>query len=436
MTTPTPADLIFPVQPTTALAVPPEPPVVGVMAKLTQENVVNPDQLVCQRLLAPATLERARTEAAEMLADVLGDGSGLANTGILTEFGNDALEDMNRLSDEVLAAVEPKRYAEVVVLVKELNRRMRSIGDDYSPQDPKVRKKYEEWKGGIARFWGKGKTLIELLMEDFRSIEGQIDSAVGQVKDQQKLLLRNIGFYDEMYRKNEIEIDKVTYKTAVMEIARDMAAQRAASIEVGATAQGDRGEEMRGAIFDVVRSLDIRITEFKARLWQGWQMSPDIRAMRSTNVDVTQKLSVLISSAIPSMKNTLARWVMMLDTKAAAEVTQAVGDMYNYWAQQYAKAGTEGYSFAQMVAQNPLLLVETVQLMTQSVVDKGNILIEAMETAQQQRQMLDQHIMAGRRAIDETTRRVNEAALAHAQDVAEKAPIQVIKSVRGDDAQS
>jgi uncharacterized protein YaaN involved in tellurite resistance len=311
-----------------ALAVPPAP-LTPANAGLATYASMSPEQmkkkLSCKDLLMGDTRTQAEQEAQEML------GKMLDNTQVFMTYGTSALEDVNSLVDRLLHEVEPVKIPELKELMKALNKRMRDVKHKYDPSDPNVVEKYKEWKGGIGRFFGQARTLVELLLEDVTSVDRQLEKVSGNLKDKQYNLLRNVSFYDQLYVENEQEIGKLIYKIAVMELIRDLAAQKAAAITVGDASLGDRGSEQRASITEFAHNMEIKIGEYKGRLMLAWATAPQVRTMRTLNVSLAERLNELICITIPSMKQAMVVWRMAAEGVEAAQFGSAVQEMSNEW---------------------------------------------------------------------------------------------------------
>lgn len=361
--------------------------------------------LSCLALLQGEARQRVENEAPGLLDDML------ANTQVLFTYGTAALKGVNDLVNRLLHEVEPTRIPELKQLARQLNDGMREIKSDYDISDPKVREKYEQWKGGLMRFFGRGKTLLEMLMEDVRSIEGQLDKIAGTLGDRQYQLLRNVGYYDELYEQNELEILELIYHIAVMERVRDLAAERAAAIEVGDASLGDRQGEQKAILAEFVSNMEIKIAEYKGRLFVAWSTSPQVRMMRTLNVGLAERINELICVTIPTMKATVLYWRMLIQTKEAAELSELVAQASNEWLVAYAEAGAVLVPQIAATIQQPTLAPQTVAAMADSISRQADGIVKAIEEGDARRAELDSAIIEAQGVMNAATGRVTDAAV-------------------------
>ena len=287
---------------------------------------VSPEErqrLICKELLIGETQVRAERDAATTLPEMQ------SNTQVLTLFGIDTLEGVNRLNDRMLDERPPEDVPELRELMKNLSRNMRGISKRYDPTDPKVYEKYEEVRGGILARLGFVKTFIEEFRDDMRDIDEKFDRVTEKLLAKQNALRRNIGYFDQFYDLNELEIDKLIYVIAVMEFIRELAAKQAEDIVVGDSNLGDRGDERKAKLTELIGHLDNKIIAFKGRLWVAWAMAPQIRNMRAISVGLSNRIDQTVGITIPTMKNTVAMWLTLSEAQQAAMFYKAVDDTAN-----------------------------------------------------------------------------------------------------------
>jgi uncharacterized protein YaaN involved in tellurite resistance len=409
----------------TALVVPsaPETPAnTGLVPYAAQPPAETRRTLSCKDLLQGDTHMQAEQEAQQLLEQML------ENSQVFMTYGTSALEGVNALVNRLLHEVEPTKIPELTQLMRDLNQEMRGVKRKYDVSDPKVREKYEKWKGGVLRFIGQAKTLVELLMEDVQSIEGQIDKVGRDLTGRQLTLLRNVSYYDVLYEENEAEILKLIYVIGVMELVRDMAAQRAASIEVGDANLGDRRGEQRAKLAELSSNMEIKIAEYKGRLMVAWATSPQVRMMRTLNVGLAERLNELVCVTIPTMKATILQWRMLMESQDAARMSQVVQEASNEWLQAYAAAGAEAVPMIAEAVQTPTLTPQTIAAMADSVSQQADGIIHAMELGNQRRQEMDVAMIEAQKVLGDATKHVSDALIEHVIGTATK-PLEIETSI-------
>ena len=169
------------------LVVPPQPTSPGdQFLRQVAQSADARTALVCKDLLAPQAHQQAEQWANQLYPQML------ANTEIFMRFGQDAIAEMNSLIDSLLREVEPVDIPELTAMMRQLNDEMRNIRKKYDVSDDRVRQRLEHWTGGIGRFFGHARSLIEALMEDAMSLEQQLDRVKGQLGGKEQQIVRNV----------------------------------------------------------------------------------------------------------------------------------------------------------------------------------------------------------------------------------------------------
>lgn len=378
--------------------------------------------LVCKNLLFGQTLVDAQREAEGLYVNMMD------NREIVATYGTHALDDINGLIDRLLHEVEPTKIPELLKLMKNLNREMRGVRRKYDVSDPKVLAKYEDFKGGIGRFFGNARTLIELLMEDVQSLETQMNKVVDALDKKSQKLFRNVHYYDSLYDENEDAVTKLIRAIGVMELTRDVAVREAEKVVIGDSNLGDRGAERKARIAGLANLLDIQIAEYKSRLWIAWSTSPRVRMMGDLSLDVAIGLATMIHTVIPTMKATIVEWRLMMQAHEGAQLKQVVAEAQNEWITAYASAGAQVVPAIAEAVNTPTLQPAAVYAMAASIEAQTNGVIAAIEGGAQKRAELEQAIVETEPILKNAALRVSEATINQIVSKAQ-APLQISTTV-------
>lgn len=365
--------------------------------------------LVCKNLLLGDTLTQAKGEAAELYEQMK------ANPQVQMTYGKAAVEDVNSLIDRILHEVEPTKIPELTDLMRGLQKNMRGIKHKYDLSDPEVQKHYDSLRFKVSRWFGRGRTMLEMLMEDIKSIESNLDSVANTLEGKQDQMMENVSWYDQLYLENEQEIGKLIYVIAVMEIIRDLAGEEAAklgeAVKVGDASLGDRSAEKQANIADFATNMDVKIAEYKGRLFVAWATSPQCRMMRTLNVGLAQKLNELLCVVIPTMKATIAEWRLLQQSKDAADMSTAVQDFSNEVIQGYARAAAVAVPAIAEAIQTPTLTPVTVGVMADSIAAQAQGIIAAMDTGAKLRSDLDASMIEAHKVLESAATDVSDAVV-------------------------
>lgn len=406
-----PVQIAFPkaVSGSTELAIPTTPLASADATLATVATKVETRQaLSCKDLLIGESRAKAEQDAAKLYQEMKPPEG---NTPLFYQYGTGALESVNELIDRILSEIEPTKIPELTDLMRGLNKEMRGIRHKYDLSDPDVAKRYEKGRGWIAKMFGRAHTMLEMLLEDISSIEKNLDRVEGQLSKQQEKLVRNASWYDNIYVENEAEIGKLIYAIGVMELIRDLAANEAASIEVGDASLGDRGGERQAAIAEFANNMEVKIAEYKGRLFVAWATSPQVRMMRTLNIGLAEKLNELVNVVIPTMKGTIAQWQLLMQSKDAAQMAETVAEASNEWLQAYSGAAAAAVPAIAEAIQYPSLTPETVGVMAASIASQADSIIAAMDAGDKKRDELDASIIEAHKILATSSGKVSDAII-------------------------
>lgn len=403
----------------TALTVSPQVKELSVLATTSETR----DKLVCRNLLQGDTLLRAQQEAERVLQEML------KNTVVVSQFGRDAIRDVNELNDRMVNDRPSIDLPEVEEALRNLDRQMRGFGQKYDPSNPDVLKRYRQVRHRFLGFIQYGKTFLQELQADMRSLPEHFDRVIQIGREKQTPLMRNVAYYDEFYRLNEKEIDNLIYMIGVHEIIRDLAAHMAEAITVGDANLGDRSGEQQASILELVQKLDNKIIAYKARLWGAWGMAPVIRNMRMISDGQLSRIDTSIDVSIPTMKNTVVVWNSMGEAQAATQFNEAVDSMLNESLKGFARAtGAAIPAMAQSLA-TPPLDPSTVLEWSNSVRAQGEGIKSAAILGHKARATLEAAMIASKQVMDETTQEVNQVLLEQVLATAHESTLEISRSV-------
>ena len=366
----------------------------------------DPRTLVCKELLTPAQREQAANIATQLYPAML------SNTDQLATFGGTAIEQVNAQVNRIFHEVGPVDIPELTQIMREVNDNMREFRRKYDPKDPKIRETFDKFMDAVKGLFRRGRDMLEMLFEDARSVERQLDRIAGTLAEKQQHLKRNVVLCDELYRANEAAIGQLIGAIAVMELIRDAAVLEARSITIDSADPNRREkEEHQSRVIEFTQAIEVRINEFQQRLFIAWSTSPQVRNIRSLNYGLGQRLALLVNLTIPTMKLTIAQWGLLLQANQAAGMQQAVADGANDVLSAYASAsGTAVPKIAKLI-QTPTVRPETILEVAASIDAQAKGIEDAVRYGQQRRAEVVTAIVTAQESMSASSQRLNKAVV-------------------------
>lgn len=358
-----------------------------------------PGELSCLKMLSPAQQEQAKAAAKQLFPQMLN------NTNMLSEFGNQALDAVNMQVNRIFRELGPIEIPELTATMRKINDTMRNFRNKYDPtKTAEVREAFDRFMDSVKGIFTRGRNIVEMLFEESRTVERQLDKIAGELMTKQRELKRNVVLCDELYKANEASISQLIGAIAVMEAVRTEAYDAMVAIVIDPNDPKKREqEEERDRIVQFIEAMSVRINEFQQRLFVAWSTSPQVRNTRSLHYGLGQRLALLINLTIPTMKLTIAQWGLLLQAEQAAHLQQAVADGANDVLQAYAQASSRATGEISRTIQTPTLRPETILEVATSLDQQAESMIEAVKYGHQAREEVVAAIITAQHSISQSS---------------------------------
>ncbi|MBB5867938.1 uncharacterized protein YaaN involved in tellurite resistance [Allocatelliglobosispora scoriae] len=389
---------------------PAEPPQGAVDTALTkaalETGTGGAKQLVCADLLTPAQREQASALAKQLYPTMLN------NTDQLAGFGAGAIEQVNTQVTRIFREVGPVKIPELTAIMHEINDRMRTFRHKYDPKDPKVRETFDKFMDAVKGIFAKGRDMVEMLFEEARTVEQQLDRIAGTLADKQQQLKRNVVLCDELYKANEAAIGQLIGAISVMELIRDLAVAEARATVINPADVDKRDkEEHLARVTEFIQAIEVRINEYQQRLFIAWSTSPQVRNIRTLNYGLGQRLALLTSLTIPTMKLTIAQWGLLLQADQAAKMQEAVADGANEVLSAYASAAGQAVPGIARMIQTPTIRPETIMEVAASIDAQAKGIEDAVRYGEQRRAEVVNAIVTAQESMSQSSQRLSRTVV-------------------------
>lgn len=365
-----------------------------------------PGQISCLLMLSEAQQEQARAAGKQLFPKMLN------NTDLMAEFGTQAIDAVNQQVNRIFRELGPIEIPELTAMMKAINDTMRSFRDKYDPNAPDVREAFDRFMDSVRGVFRRGRNIVEMLFEESRTVEQQLDRIAGRLVEKQRELKRNVVLCDELYKANEKSISQLVGAIAVMETVRDEAVEAIQAIVIEPTDPDKRDkEELRNRIVEFVEAMEVRISEFQQRLFVAWSTSPQVRNTRSLHYGLGQRLALLVNLTLPTMKLTIAQWGLLLQAKQAAEMQEVVAAGANDVLQAYARASGAAVGEVARTIQTPTLRPETILEVATSLDRQAESIIDAVKFGHQARQDVVNAIITAQHSMTDSSEKMTSTVV-------------------------
>lgn len=402
------AQFSFP-EPTEQLPVPAEPQGVVSTGLAAYADPTKRTELMCYQTFNSGMLAQAKKEAAELMPTMRDDSAAFIDYGVK------AMADLNQLVDRVLKEVQPIRIPEAQQGMQELKRKMRAAQGKYDLSDPKTQERLQKaatlagkprkWLHRAGDVWSEFKASTEDIIRQIDSLEADLSGRAIQ-------LARNAEFCVQLYNQNEVEIQNLVYVIGVMELVLELAQQQAQKVpDDDPNDVSKKNSELKGKYADLIRALDVKIGEYKSRMFVAWASAPQLRMMRQMDVDMAMKMHTLVQSALPTTKLVLVQWRMMLQGEENAKISEGVQDFTNDMVTSYFKSAAQVMPQIAQSVQRQTITPETVNSVVESLCTMVDGINDAYVNGQRNRQVMDQTMIQAQKQLTNLKDKADDAVI-------------------------
>ena len=358
-------------------------------------------QSSCRDMLDAATREKLRAIAQQQYPVLL------ANPVALGDFGNGAVDAINAMVKRMLdEAGRAANIPELTAITRELDRQMRSFTNKYDrKKSAKHYEQYDATKTKVLDFFHKYKDMLTALLHDAKGIQRFLDGLTADLIQQRHQLSLNVELCNELYGENEASVNKLVAVIAVMEEVRDVANEAAAAIHPEGKPNDRELREQRDAILEFIQAMDVRIGEFKQRLYVAAATGPQIRKIRAISYGLGQRLALLVNLTIPVFRLTVVQWVALEQAAQAGQTAEAVGTATDTALTAWAHAASELVPQVARQIQAPSMRPETITLIADSLAEQARGIEEAYKFGTAARAEVNSAIARATTAMADTSDR-------------------------------
>lgn len=326
------------------------------MVTLTKDDAVKVDMEVSMSESKGALAVLADNKSPEDQAKVkqLMAQIDMNDTTSVISFGANAQAGLSEQSSAMLAGVRNKDTGPAGQVMNGLMVQIRGLGlDDLDPNA----------KQGFFSKMLKKLTPLQKFIQQYESIESQIDATVAKLEGEQKKLNRDVLMLDGMYN----EALKFFNELAFYIEAAEMKLEDVRAVDVPALqAKADKTDNMmdhQKAKDMVDRSMDLerKIHDLMLTRTVTMQMLPQLRMIQDTDKSLVTKIGSSILVTIPVWKNQIAMSIALHNQAGAAAITKAVGDATSAMIETTAKQLRTGNAAARKEVERGVIDIESIK---------------------------------------------------------------------------
>lgn len=284
-------------------------------------------------------------------------------------FGVEAQAGLSEQSDAMLKGVRNKDTGPAGEVMNGLMVSVRGLGlNDLDPN---------EKRGFIAKLFGK-LAPVQKFIQQYESIESQVDAMVAKLKSEKTTLSRDIIMLDGMYN----EALKFFNQLALYIEAGELVMARIQEIDLPAAQKlAEEGGMLEAqALRDLnERALDLerKVHDLMLTRQATMQMLPQLRMIQDVDKGLVTKIQSSILTTIPLWKGQIAMAITLWRQASAVKTTKAVGDATNEMLAANSKMMRQNSSAARKEMERGVVDIETLKQVNEdliaTIVEAGQI---------------------------------------------------------------
>lgn len=360
------------------------------------------EKIVCKDMLRGNQSQVAQADAAKAYQAML------ENPLVVATYGSEVLVGLNNLVKRMFKDIKAGKDQEVSKMIKELGANLDKTTRRYDAANPKFAAKYQDMSDGLFGIFGGAAAFWRKFMRDVQSIQSQVESAEQVIAHALISTEEIISYYTELYRENDIELDKVIYQIAVLEYIVEIASKDAPS---DPTATDYDSSEERGQRADLIKNLQNRIGAFKSRLFMGWTKSPQLRSQISTNTSLHISFVSTRDITFTMMLEVMINIALLRRSQDMAEQMEEFRQMANVAIQQFAVNASIQIPMIEKAASVPILMAKTLEVMRDCYIVQTEGVIKVLEEAAEEAAVIEDLSVSTSQVFTDQNNKVSQSVI-------------------------
>lgn len=336
----------------------------------------------------------------------------LVDQNSLLDFGQTAVEAVNKTVNHILAEQKKLQIPEVDELLQNTNRELNGFITKYKEVTPAD---LEGKPNFFQKLFRQGKNTLQDFYFDAQTIEQKMDSMAAHVVKHEDVLARNIVSAELLIEDNTQSIENLVGVIAFIEASQEDTAHRAQALQTQLTGLDPQATDYHATaeklarMTEVINTLEQQHTEYVSRLYVAWATTPQMRNLVKVSSDMRQKLGMLRRNTIPTMKLSIAQLGMLQQSVKSGATADAIISANNAALQLLAETSKEAIPALERTTQAPSLSLDSVTAIAESLVAQNQGILAAIDQGRQQRAQLETAIMRSAETINDSVKLRDQA---------------------------
>ena len=318
--------------------------------------------------------ESMLTEAERKMVDEFSKKIDITDSQLVLQYGAAAQKSVASFSESALNNVRTKDLGEVGDTLSSLVVELKNFGE-------------EEEKGGLFGFFKKTSNKMETMKAQYGKAEGNVDKIARELEQHQRILMKDIAMFDQMYEQN-----LKYYKELTMYIIAGK--KRLAEVQATELEELRKKAEATGAAEDAQAYNDLaqlcnrfekKLHDLELTRMVSIQMGPQTRMLQNNDTLMVEKIQSSLVNTIPLWKSQMVLALGLENSRKATAAQTAVTNATNELLKKNADMLKMGTIATAKEAERSIIDIETLQHTNQQLISTLDEVIQIQRDGAQKR---------------------------------------------------
>ena len=313
-------------------------------------------------------------EAEKKMVDDFAKKIDISDSQLVLQYGAAAQKSVASFSENALSNVRNKDLGEIGDTLTSLTMELKSLGQ-------------EEEEKGLFGFFKKAGNRLETMKVQYSKAEVNVDKIVRELEQHQRVLMKDIAMFDQMY-----ELNLKYYKELTMYIIAGK--KRLAEIQSGQLEELRKKAEATGAQEDaqayndlsqMCNRFDKKLHDLELTRMVSIQMGPQTRMLQNNDTLMVEKIQSSLVNTIPLWKSQMVLALGLENSRKATAAQTAITNATNDLLKKNAEMLKMGTVATAKEAERSIIDIETLQHTNQQLISTLDEVIQIQKEGAQKR---------------------------------------------------
>ena len=314
------------------------------------------------------------SEAEKKVVDDFSKKIDISDSQMVLQYGVAAQKGVASFSENALSNVRNKDLGEIGDTLTSLTIQLKSLDQ-------------EEEEKGLFGFFKKASNRVENMKVQYSKAEVNVDKIVRELEQHQRVLMKDIAMFDQMY-----ELNLKYYKELTMYIIAGK--KRLAEIQSGQLEELRKKAEATGAQEDaqayndlsqMCNRFDKKLHDLELTRMVSIQMGPQTRMLQNNDTLMVEKIQSSLVNTIPLWKSQMVLALGLENSRKATAAQTAITNATNDLLKKNAEMLKMGTVATAKEAERSIIDIETLQHTNQQLISTLDEVIQIQKEGAQKR---------------------------------------------------